>query len=228
MKKILKVLLGIVLVILCMYGIFIYELKYRVHTVARSQYSIYTVELQSVGEPLFFGDTPGRIVFKKFNYTNKKVDISISDDGQSLGKKNWSVSWYDDHVSVVIKGEEQSPVKYSFSYNKKKITETQDIKDAEKTSEDMGGNDAIDMRKELKLVADYLGLKNINYEISAKGNLYAYIKVDEKTTRSIEFSPNHEHEYVYQEFHTDSNTKILGFYKIENDQVIDEHTTSWH
>ena len=138
------------------------------------------------------------------------------------------MSWYDDHVAVVIKGEEQGPVKYSFSYNKKKITETQDIKDAEKTNEDMSGNDAVDMRKELKLVADYLGIKNINYELSAKGNLYAYIKVDDKTTRSIEFSPNHEYEYVYQESHSDGNTQILGFYKIENNQVIDEHTTSWH
>lgn len=232
MKKVIKivlsVILSIVIVIGCIAGIFLYEFKYRVHTVAYAQYSIYTVELQSVGQPLFFGNTPGRIVFKKFNTVDKKIDLSISDDGRSLSKDNWSVSWFDDHVSVVIKGEEQDPVKYMFSYNIKKITETQDIKDAEKTNEDMSGNDAVDMRKELKLVADYLGIKNIDYELSAKGILYAFIKVDENTTRHIEFNPNHEHEYVYEEFHSDSSSEILGFYKIENNQVIDEHTTSWH
>lgn len=228
MKKVIKVLLGIVVVISCMAGIFLYEFKYRVHTVDSQQYSWYTIELQSVGEPLFFGNTPCRVVLKRLNHVINKMDLRISDDGGSLKKDNWSVSWFDDHVSVVMKGKEQDPVKYSLSFNEKKTTITQDINDAEETNEDMHGNDATDMRKELKMVADYLGLKDISYEISAKGRLYLFARVDENTTRHIEFNPNHDNEYVYQESNKETGTKILGFYKIENGQVIDEHTTTWH
>ena len=46
-------------------------------------------------------------------------------------------------------------------------------------------------------------------------------------TRHLNYYETHEHEYAYEET-KNGTTIVLGFYKIENGQVIDEHTTAWH
>lgn len=95
------------------------------------------------------------------------------------------------------------------------------------TKGDMAGNNADEIRKELKMVADYLHYDDIKYGISAKGWMYAVVYNKDGVTRDLNYYETHEHEYVYEET-KNGYTTILGFYKIENGQVIDEHTTSWH
>ena len=51
--------------------------------------------------------------------------------------------------------------------------------------------------------------------------------IKDDMTRRLSYYETHEHEYVYEET-KNGTTIVLGFYKIENGQVIDEHTTAWH
>lgn len=231
MKKVLKVILGILLSIIVViglhYGAFIYMIEYHVATVDKKSYNGYEVVMQSVGAPLFFSSADGRLLLKKNDTIINKTDFVLSDDGGSIRKKVWSVSWYKDHVGVVIRGTEQDDTLYNLYYNGKTNSSVVNGQDAITTKGDMAGNDADEIRKELKMVADYLHYDDIKYGISAKGWMYANLYNKDGVTRHLNYYETHEHEYVYQETKK-GTTIVLGFYKIENGQVIDEHTTAWH
>ena len=231
MKKVLKVILGIVLSVVLvlglLYGLFIYMIEYHVATVDKKSYNGYEVIMQSVGSPLFFSSADGRLLLKKNGKTINKTDLVLSDDGGSIRKKVWSVSWYKDHVSVVIRGSEQDDMLYSLYYNGNTKNSIIPSQDGITTKDDMAGNNADEIRKELKMVADYLHYDDIKYGISAKGWMYAVVYNKDGVTRDLNYYETHEHEYVYEET-KNGTTIVLGFYKIENGQVIDEHTTAWH
>lgn len=183
--------------------------------------------MQSVGAPLFFSSADGRLLLKKNDTIINKMDFTLSDDGGSIREDVWSVSWYKDHVGVVIQGTEQDDTLYNLYYNGKTNSSVVNGQDAITTQGDMSNNNADEIRKELKMVADYLHYDDIDYGISAKGWMYATLYNKDGVTRHLNYYETHEHEYVYQET-KNGYTTILGFYKIENGQVIDEHTTSWH
>lgn len=231
MKKVLKVILGIllsiVLVICLLYSAFIYMIEYHVATVDKKSYNGYEVIMQSVGSPLFFSSADGRLLLKKNGKTINKTDFVLSDDGGSIRKAVWSVSWYKDHVSVVIRGSEQDDMLYSLYYNGNTKNSIIPSQDGITTKDDMAGQDADEIRKELRMVADYLHYDDIKYGTSAKGWMYVVVYNKDGVTRHLNYYETHEHEYVYEET-KNGYTTILGFYKIENGQVIDEHTTSWH
>lgn len=231
MKKVLKVILGILLSIIVviglLYGAFIYMIEYHVATVDKKSYNGYEVVMQSVGAPLFFSSADGRLLLKKNDTIINKTDFVLSDDGGSIRDDVWSVSWYKDHVGVVIRGTEQDDTLYNLYYNGKTNSSVVNGQDAITTQGDMAGNDADEIRKELKMVADYLHYDDIKYGISAKGWMYANLYNKDGVTRHLNYYETHEHEYVYQETKK-GTTIVLGFYKIENGHVIDEHTTAWH
>ena len=166
MKKVLKVILGIllsiVIVIGSLYGAFIYMIKYHVETVDKKSYNGYEVVMQSVESPLFFSSADGRLLLKKNGKTINKTDFVLSDDGGSIRKEVWSVSWKD-HVGVVIRGSEQDDKLYSLYYNEKTKDSIVTGQDAITTTGDMAGHDADEIRKELKMVADYLHYDDIDY-----------------------------------------------------------------
>lgn len=231
MKKVLKVILGIllsiVLVICLLYSAFIYMIEYHVATVDKKSYNGYEVIMQSVGSPLFFSSADGRLLLKKNGKTINKTDFVLSDDGGSIRKAVWSVSWYKDHVSVVIRGSEQDYMLYSLYYNGNTKNSIIPSQDGITTKDDMAGQDADEIRKELRMVADYLHYDDIKYGTSAKGWMYAVVYNKDGVTRHLNYYETHEHEYAYEET-KNGTTIVLGFYKIENGQVIDEHTTAWH
>ena len=231
MKKVLKVILGIllsiVLVICLLYSAFIYMIEYHVATVDKKSYNGYEVIMQSVGSPLFFSSADRRLLLKKNGKTINKTDFVLSDDGGSIRKAVWSVSWYKDHVSVVIRGSEQDDMLYSLYYNGNTKNSIIPSQDGITTKDDMAGQDADEIRKELRMVADYLHYDDIKYGTSAKGWMYAVVYNKDGVTRHLNYYETHEHEYAYEET-KNGTTIVLGFYKIENGQVIDEHTTAWH
>ena len=231
MKKVLKVILGIllsiVLVICLLYGAFIYMIEYHVATVDKKSYNGYEVIMQSVGSPLFFSSADGRLLLKKNDKTINQTDFVLSDDGGSIRKAVWSVSWYKDHVSVVIRGSEQDDMLYSLYYNGNTKNSIIPSQDGITTKDDMAGQDADEIRKELRMVADYLHYDDIKYGTSAKGWMYAVVYNKDGVTRHLNYYETHEHEYAYEET-KNGTTIVLGFYKIENGQVIDEHTTARH
>lgn len=231
MKKVLKVILGIllsiVLVICLLYGAFIYMIEYHVATVDKKSYNGYEVIMQSVGSPLFFSSADGRLLLKKNDKTINQTDFVLSDDGGSIRKAVWSVSWYKDHVSVVIRGSEQDDMLYSLYYNGNTKNSIIPSQDGITTKDDMASQDADEIRKELRMVADYLHYDDIKYGTSANGWMYAVVYNIDGVTRHLNYYETHEHEYAYEET-KNGTTIVLGFYKIENGQVIDEHTTAWH
>lgn len=231
MKKVFKVILGIllsiVLVVCLLYGAFIYMIKFHVATVDKKSYNGYEVVMQSVGSPLFFSSADGRLLLKKNDKIIAQTDFVLSDDGGNIRKEVWSISWYKDRVGVVIRGSEQDDILYSLYYTGKTKDSIVNGQDAITTQGDMAGNDADEIRKELKMVADYLHYDDIKYGISAKGWMYAVVYNKDGVIRDLNYYEAHEHEYAYEET-KNGTTIVLGFYKIENGQVIDEHTTAWH
>lgn len=183
--------------------------------------------MQSVGAPLFFSSADGRLLLKKNDTIINKMDFTLSDDGGSIREDVWSVSWYKDHVGVVIQGTEQDDTLYNLYYNGKTNSSVVNGQDEITTKGDMANNNADEIRKELKMVADYLHYDDIKYGISAKGWMYATVYNKDGITRDLNYYETHEHEYVYEET-KNGTTIVLGFYKIENGQVVDEHTTAWH
>ena len=227
LKVILRILLSVALVLGLLYGLFMYMIKYHVETVDKNSYYEYEVVMQSVGSPLFFSSADGRLLLKKNDKIINKTDFVLSDDGGNIREEIWSVSWYKDHVGVVIRGKEQDDTLYNLYYNGKTNSSIVTGQDALTTKGDMAGNNADEIRKELKMVADYLHYDDINYGISAKGWMYAVVYNKDGVTRHLNYYETHEHEYAYEET-KNGTTIVLGFYKIENGQVIDEHTTAWH
>ena len=167
------------------------------------------------------------MLLKKNDKTINQTDFVLSDDGGSIRKAVWSVSWYKDHVSVVIRGSEQDDMLYSLYYNGNTKNSIIPSQDGITTKDDMAGQDADEIRKELRMVADYLHYDDIKYGTSAKGWMYAVVYNKDGVTRHLNYYETHEHEYAYEET-KNGTTIVLGFYKIENGQVIDEHTTAWH
>lgn len=202
-------------------------IEYHVATVDKKSYNGYEVIMQSVGSPLFFSSADGRLLLKKNDTIINKTDFVLSDDGGSIREDVWSVSWYKDHVSVVIRGSEQDDMLYSLYYNGNTKNSIIPSQDGITTKDDMAGQDADEIRKELRMVADYLHYDDIKYGTSAKGWMYAVVYNKDGVTRHLNYYETHEHEYVYEET-KNGTTIVLGFYKIENGQVIDEHTTAWH
>ncbi len=227
LKVILRILLSVALVLGLLYGLFMYMIKYHVETVDKNSYYEYEVVMQSVGSPLFFSSADGRLLLKKNDKIINKTDFVLSDDGGNIREEIWSVSWYKDHVGVVIRGKEQDDTLYNLYYNGKTNSSIVTGQDALTTKGDMAGNNADEIRKELKMVADYLHYDDINYGISAKGWMYAVVYNKDGVTRHLNYYETHEHEYAFEET-KNGTTIVLGFYKIENGQVIDEHTTAWH
>lgn len=227
LKVILRILLSVALVLGLLYGLFMYMIKYHVETVDKNSYYEYEVVMQSVGSPLFFSSADGRLLLKKNDKIINKTDFVLSDDGGNIREEIWSVSWYKDHVGVVIRGKEQDDTLYNLYYNGKTNSSIVTGQDALTTKGDMAGNNADEIRKELKMVADFLHYDDINYGISAKGWMYAVVYNKDGVTRHLNYYETHEHEYAYEET-KNGTTIVLGFYKIENGQVIDEHTTAWH
>lgn len=109
-KTVLAVVGGVVVVMALLAAALVYELNYAVSTVdtSVSPDGNYTLELQSVGEPMFFSPAGARLVLKFGRYEVSRMDTQISDDGGQVRPTSWQVSWEDDGVEVRLRGSEQN------------------------------------------------------------------------------------------------------------------------
>ena len=109
-KTVLAVIGGITVVVVLLVAALVYELNFAVSTVdtSTSPDGRYTLELQSVGEPMFFSSASVRLVLKFGRYEVSRVDTSIADDGAQARPSNWQVSWEDTGAEVRLRGSEQS------------------------------------------------------------------------------------------------------------------------
>ncbi len=109
-KTVLAIIGGIVVVLALLAVALVYELNYAVSTVdtSASPDGNYTLELQSVGEPMFFSPAGARLVLKFGRYEISRMDTQISDDGGQVRPTSWQVSWEDSGAEVRLKGSEQN------------------------------------------------------------------------------------------------------------------------
>jgi hypothetical protein len=109
-KTVLAVIGGIAVTAVLLVAALVYEVNYAVSTVdtSTSPDGRYTLELQAVGEPMFFSSADARLVLKLGRYEVSCVDTEIADDGAPVRPTSWQVSWEDTGAEVRLKGSEQS------------------------------------------------------------------------------------------------------------------------
>lgn len=68
----------------------------------------YELMLIEIGEPAWpFGPASGRLVLNEGDTEISQADFSLANDGCSISSNDWTVAWGDDHVEVILSGEEQ-------------------------------------------------------------------------------------------------------------------------
>ena len=93
-------------------GWYVYETEYKLTQTATeiSPDGKYTATLYMVGCPEWpFGDTTARVTVKQTASPPKSevIEADISDDGRSLNKDNWQVTWHENSVEIILRGSEQ-------------------------------------------------------------------------------------------------------------------------
>lgn len=114
MKKIVKFILGSVaavfIIIVVLWGSFIYVSDYKITKVdtSVSPDKTYELVLQAVGEADFpFGSASGRLILYEGKSRISKADFELFDDGGSIRTSIWKVTWHEDSVEVILFGDEQ-------------------------------------------------------------------------------------------------------------------------
>ncbi|HIV34910.1 MAG TPA: hypothetical protein IAA11_06620 [Candidatus Blautia intestinigallinarum] len=136
-KKILKIaaliILLLVLIVAIFFGLLIYVLRYKIETKDQSESldGAYTLFLQSVGTPFFFGPSNGRLLLEE---DGKKVSLyrfTLYDDGKVIRPESWQVSWEEEYVEVQLFGEEQYDVQVRLFYDGKSESESLSTQEGE-------------------------------------------------------------------------------------------------
>ena len=114
MKKKMKFILGLVaaafIIIVALWGSFVYVSDYKLTTVdtSVSPDGTYELVLQAVGEADFpFGSASGKLVLYEDKSRISKADFELRDDGGSIRSSIWEVTWHEDYVEVILSGDEQ-------------------------------------------------------------------------------------------------------------------------
>ena len=125
-KGLFGILAGLCITVLCFVGIFYYLIVFKVSNVDTSVSSDgeYSLTMQAVGEPLFFGPADGQFILKKGEKRISKVKFSLRDDGGNISQDTWQVTWKKNQVEIIIYGEEQNDEQFLLFFDGKyKINE---------------------------------------------------------------------------------------------------------
>lgn len=125
-KCLFGILAGLCITVLCFAGIFYYLIVFKVSNVDTSLSSggEYSLTMQAVGEPLFFGPADGQFILKKGEKRISKVKFSLRDDGGNISQDIWHVTWKKNQVEIIICGEEQNDEQFLLFFDGKyKINE---------------------------------------------------------------------------------------------------------
>jgi len=125
-KGLFGILAGLCITVLCFVGIFYYLIVFKVSNVDTSVSSDgeYSLTMQAVGEPLFFGPADGQFILKKGEKRIGKVKFSLSNDGGNISRDTWHVTWKKNQVEIIIYGEEQNDEQFLLFFDGKyKINE---------------------------------------------------------------------------------------------------------
>lgn len=125
-KGLFGILAGLCITVLCFAGIFYYVTVFKISDIDTTVSSDgkYSLTMQAVGEPLFFGPADGQFILKKGEKRISKVKFSLSNDGGNISQDTWYVTWKKNQVEIIIYGEEQNDEQFLLFYDGKyKINE---------------------------------------------------------------------------------------------------------
>ena len=132
-KKILKtaalIILLLVLTAAILFGLLLYVFRYKIETKDQSDSpdGAYTLLLQSVGTPFFFGPSNGRLLLEKNGKKVTSYRYILYEDGKVIRPESWQVSWEEEYVEVQLFGEEQNDVQVRLFYDGKSEEDETDI-----------------------------------------------------------------------------------------------------
>ena len=144
--KALKIIAGITAVMIVITAVFwmsfVYVTKYKISTVSTSASpdGMRQLTLQAVGEAAWpFGPAEGRLLLTENQKEVSKTKFTIYDDGRSIRDEIWTVMWHEDHVEVILSGDEQADEQILLYYDGRKESNqltnavSEDIKEKQET-----------------------------------------------------------------------------------------------
>lgn len=144
--KTLKIVAGIaamvIIIIAVLWLSFVYVTEYKITTVSTSASpdGMRELTLQAVGEAAWpFGPAEGRLLLTENQKEVSKTKFTIYDDGGSIRDEIWTVMWHEDHVEVILSGDEQADEQILLYYDGRKESnqltnaESEDTKEKQET-----------------------------------------------------------------------------------------------
>lgn len=114
MKQIIRTALCIICLvsgmILLLAGCFYYETNYKktIRDTSVSPDGKYELTLMEIGEPAWpFGPASGRLILNEGDAQISETNFRLANDGCSISSNDWAVTWNEDHVEIILSGEEQ-------------------------------------------------------------------------------------------------------------------------
>lgn len=78
----------------------------------------YSVVLYQLGSPVFpFGSVRAEIRLEKDGEEIETYETEVADDGRNLGPENWTVTFSDDAVEILLHGSEQEDESITWELN---------------------------------------------------------------------------------------------------------------
>lgn len=114
MKRIIRTILCIICsvigMVLLLTGCLYYETNCK-ETIRDTSFSAdgsYKLTLMEIGEPEWpFGSASGRLILNKGDTQISETNFRLANDGGHISSNDWAVTWNEDHVEVILSGEEQ-------------------------------------------------------------------------------------------------------------------------
>ena len=111
------VVIGAILLILLCFNFAITCKKTLIDT-SISPDGTYELTLIEIGEPAWpFGAASGRLILNEGNTIISQKDFELRNDGCQMGNNNWAVTWNENHVEVILSGEEQYDEQFLLYYD---------------------------------------------------------------------------------------------------------------
>ena len=114
MKKLINIVLCFICIVIgmnlllagCVY--YIANCKNTLRDTSISPDGKYELTLMEIGEPAWpFGPASGRLILNEGNTQISQTSFTLANDGCSISSNDWAVTWNEDHVKVILSGEEQ-------------------------------------------------------------------------------------------------------------------------
>ncbi len=114
MKRIIRTVLCVICLVIgmimllagCVY--YITNSKKTLRDTSISPNGKYELSLMEIGEPAWpFGPASGRLILNEGDTQISETNFRLANDGCSISSNDWAVTWNEDHVEVILSGEEQ-------------------------------------------------------------------------------------------------------------------------